>query len=481
MKRPPILVADAVHFSPRKFQPLYDFAAESGIRILAEKSRAAWWDRADGYRGLADRLVPHRQSLQSLSPAELTTHRYRGIDVFACARNEIVRLLLRRWTEPWPETDGEVAARAIACAGAREATLLCLAATRDWIDFWHQFLDHNRRPHCAVAYRTSAIHSRSLLEVASRQGIHTFVADRFSTGRHYFFDEWRPSADRPLLADPGWYGRLALPPDPAARERARAAAHRQLTPIRAAVAARSASEDLAAPIDAPKSGIAVVLGQLINDPSLLEAPRHRPASPAIYRRLIAGLLGRTDLAVALLVDAPPIARLLRTWRDTLTRDQRARFRIAEAAPLEVLFSQARWVVSLSAPLALEACRAGLKPVQFAPTALSGKNFTHDFAGPDDFLGELSAGRIDGGLTLAEYRAFEDFLVRLLLLHLLPEGDRGVAEIAARLAERNHVPMLRRCDFYDIPRASLWPTLIGALANPTAALRLAGAWALRDQD
>jgi hypothetical protein len=476
MTFPPILVADTRHFSQRRFPPLYGFAAKNNVPIWAEKSRSAWWERVDGYRRFADRLAPHRRSLQGLSLAQLKAHRYRGIGVLACASDEMLCLLSRRrQAGPAPESNAAAIAQALAAADGREELLLCMAATQDWVDFWHRLLDRKGPFLCAVVDRGRAIHSRTLLEVASVRGIRTFVTDRFPIGRHLFFEERSPSgAHLSALADPDWCRRLVLPSDLAERERVRAEAHRRLAPIRAAVAARPASEELAAACNPPAGDMALVLGGSPEEPSLLDPPLAEAAPPTLCRRLIAGILDHTDLR-AVFHAGVPLATRLGAWRDALPASEQGRFRLAGTARLEILLSQAKLVVSLSAPLTFAACRAGLKPVQFGRTVLAGRGFTHDFAGPDEFRDKLAAGPLDGVLSLGEYRRFEDFLARLVLLHLVPEGDEGVRKIAARLAEPGHVPTLRECDFGAAPPASRWSTLAKAVANPTAARRLAATW------
>ena len=93
-------------------------------------------------------------------------------------------------------------------------------------------------------------------------------------------------------------------------------------------------------------------------------------------------------------------------------------------PIEELLRYADWAVSLSSPEMLLACAAGLKPVQIGRAFFGGKGFTHDFSGEDGFLSALCDGRIEPQLSLDEYRRFEDFLIRALVLHLVPAIARA---------------------------------------------------------
>ncbi len=135
-------------------------------------------------------------------------------------------------------------------------------------------------------------------------------------------------------------------------------------------------------------------------------------------------------------------------------------------------SYAGWAVSLSSPALIWACRAGLKPAQIGRSFLGGKGFTHDLADAGSFVDALAAGRLEGRLSLAEHRAFEEFLMRALVIHLIPNDRRGAAQAAARLAVRDHVPSLAEARPLPCPGPSRWRTAAEALVNPAAALRLA---------
>jgi hypothetical protein len=492
MTRPWLLVADTCCFDPRKFPPLFDYAATGAIRLWVEKSRASWWQREGNYRSLADQLARHRRVLKGLGAPELAAHRHCDIEIFACARSELFRVLLPKWAaQPGGICADEIIERASASAQDREDLLLCMAAARDWVDFWQAILAREGPFSHAVVYRGSSIYGRTLLEVGSRQGLRTFVADSFPGGRHFYFEERAtPISNQSLLGDPDWHGRLTLPWDAQRRERMRAEAQTRLAPIRRAVDLRPALQDMVATPFAGQTGpVAVVLGQPVNDLALIETPLSQSSAPETYRQLITGLLERTDFRVVFKadhderrqpnIDGPLTLQLLAEWRETLPAAQRARFCLMETEPIGVLFCHADLVVTLSSPLLIEACQAGFKPVQLGRAFCGGKGFTHEFADAEAFLEALTGGDVDGLLTLDEYRRFEDFLARALLLHLVPEGEEGVGKVASRLADPNHVPSLRECDLSPSARVSRRQTMANALASPVAALRLLTTWPLRD--
>jgi hypothetical protein len=131
-------------------------------------------------------------------------------------------------------------------------------------------------------------------------------------------------------------------------------------------------------------------------------------------------------------------------------------------------------VGLSSQGLVEAAAAGLKPIQIGMAFFGGHGFTHNRTLDDGLIGDLAEGRIEGRLTLAEYRALEDFMVRALLLHLVSDRPEGVAKIGARLADPGHIPALDEVSFTEEePRPRLSELIGNIAANPLALLRFFG--------
>ena len=465
---PRILIPDTWHFGHRQFRLLHDLAAAERIRLWTERSRRAWWRRHGDYRPLAGKLAAHLRALAALGPAELIAHEHHGIEVFGCARSELLRMLLPRWVgEVGPNRDPQILDRIFASARDREDLLRCMAAARDWIDFWLAALERKGPFSHAVVYSGSAIYARALQEVGRRRALRLFAIERFPVGNLYYFEERAtPLPNRSLLADADWYRRLALPEDIGRREQLRADAYRRLAPDEDR---RRASQTLTPPLFARRDrGVVLVLGQAADDVALIETPLPELSAPAVYRRLIGGILERTGLSVVFRGDP----YLLEEWRGELPLAQRERLRLIDDAPVRVLLNDADWVVSLSSRDLIWACRAGLKPAQIGRSFLGGKGFTHDLADADAVVEALAAGHLEGRLSLAEYRAFEEFLMRALVLHLVPNDRTGAAQIAPRLAVPNHVPTLEEAR----PPLCIHPSrrriAAEALVNPVAAIRLA---------
>ncbi len=480
-----VLIPDTWHFHRRNFAAFYDHAKAARLDLWVERSRWRWWKRHGDYRAFAGRLAPHLDVLRDMDAASLMTVEHHGVNLFAVARSELLCLLLPRWTDgAGPNDDAALLARA--GETERKDLLLCRAAARAWIGFWQQVL-RDRGPFThALAFSGSYIYTRALQEVGRRAGLRLFALESFFTGNDFYFEERAtPLSNRSLLGDTAWTTRLELPEDSDLRGRVRAEAHRRLAGMRNKNVRADTSVLVPPPFADKGGGTVLVIGQVLNDFSLIETPGlPELSSPLVYRALIGGILHRTNCTVVFKahpwerrrpnVAAPMTLDLLRHWAEGLPADQRARLKLVEAEPIGGLFPHVDWAVALCSQGLLEAAQAGLKPVQLGRAFFGGQGFTHDYRDVDGFVADLAAGRVASRLSLAEYRAFEDFLARALVLHLVPNTAEGARKIAARLAEPHHVPSLAEADLFAPAKTSVLAAVRRAMANPTALARLVGA-------
>lgn len=476
-----ILIPDTWHFHRRNFAALYDAAKACGARLWVEKSRRRWWKRHGDYRSFAAVLRPHLDVLAGMGPEALARVEHRGVRLFAVARAEFLCLVLPRWTEgAGPNTDDNVLARA--WADARDDLLLCLAAARDWIEFWHRVLASRGPFSHALVFSGSYIYTRALQEVASLAGVRMFALESFFTGNDFYFEERaRPLSNNSLLGDRAWMARLALPTDVDVLARVRADAHRRFAAMRNKNVRADASALVPPPFADRGGGTLLLIGQVLNDFSLIETGLPELSSPRVYRDLIAGILEHTNLTVIFKahpwerrrpnVLGPATLDALARWSASLPADRRDRLRLVEVEPITGLFPHCDWVAALCSQGQLEAAQAGLKPIQLGRAFYGGHGFSHDYADVGALVADLAAGRVAGRLTLAEYRAFEDFMVRALVLHLVPNSREGVGKVVRRLAEVHHLATLDEAELFPSARRSAWTTLRRAVANPTALVRL----------
>ncbi len=439
-----ILLPDSWHFHRRNFAALFDALKAEGIPYTRETSRRKWWKAHGDYRPMAEALAPH---LEVLDGADLATVEAAGVNLWSLAKGEYLCLVLARprWFEgAGPNTPDAVLARALADPEDRRDLLLCMAAARDWALFWDDWLTARPEITHALAFSGSYIYTRALHAVARRRGLRTFGLESFFTGNEFYLEERAtPLSNNSLLGDPDWIGRLALPDD---RDALRAIAHARLRAMRNKNV-RAVPRPLA-PYWQDGKPVVLIVGQVLNDFSIIETPLPELSSLAVYRDLITRLLAETDANIVFKAHPwerkrPNLRRAftleaLERFVDTLPTPRRNRVRLVESEAIGALFPIVDHVVGLCSQGLLEACQAGLKPAQIGRAFFGGNGFTHDFADLAEAVAALAGGQ-SGRLTVAEYRLFEDFLVRALVVHLVRKDPAGAVSVAPRLREPDHVP------------------------------------------
>jgi hypothetical protein len=304
-----------------------------------------------------------------------------------------------------------------------------MAAGCFWIDHWDALLKTRGPFTHALVFSGSYIYTRALQEVATTAGIRVFTLEGFFTGNAFYLEERAtPIANNSLLAREGFLGRLTLPRDPVAAARLRAEAHRRLADMRNKNVRADKSEIMPRLFADRGSGTVLVIGQVMNDFSLIETPLPEASSIAFYRRLISRLLAETTMTIVFKAHpwerkrynllAPVTLMEMATFVERLEPDQRHRIKLLEYEPINAAFGYADWIVGLCSQGMLEACQAGFKPLQAGRAFFGGRGFTHDFDNADQVADALVAGNLPRRLSLDEYRGFEDFLVRALVLHLV---------------------------------------------------------------
>ncbi|HVT30956.1 MAG TPA: hypothetical protein VHE81_23320, partial [Lacipirellulaceae bacterium] len=311
-----------------------------------------------------------------------------------------------------------------------------------------------------------------------------FTQETFFTGNDFYFEERStPLPNQSQLRDPIYRQRLVLPEDPDLTDRLRAEAQVRFRMKRNKNVRADAMAVLPPPFGHNSSATVLVLGQVLNDFSVIETPLEEMSTIAIYQRLIGGLLENSGHSVIFKAHpwerrrpnlmAPVTFDRMRAWRERLPGPWRKRLKIMEREPLGSLFPYVDWAVGLNSQGLIEAAQAGLKPIQLGAAFFGEQGFTHDRVLDDGLIADLAAGSLAGRLNLIEYRALEEFLVRTLVLHLISDRPEGVAKIAKRLAEPNHIPDLGEVLFTQRePRRKLLDWTAAIAANPFAFLRLA---------
>jgi hypothetical protein len=433
-----VLIADPLHVHKRNFASLFEYFRLADCEtILCDLPK----DLLTAFGHYAERgeVMAFAGPLRSLSADQLFVMRAGGATLFSIARLE---LMARVATEPdWIGLD---------CYGQddralfdrlfernHEALIENLAAARYWCQRWHAIIRNTPPVSIAVLFSGCLIYARAFAEIMHRRQGALYICESFFTGCDYYLEaRHSPLPNQSLLRAPGLYSFLAAPLHGPARRGARVALVNRL--------GERNNKNVRQPAPAnqrlfpAETKVVLILGQVLNDFSLLNTGRAGFHSIAFYRSCIERLL--RDTSASVIFKAHPWERKklgdgrARTY-DTLVShfgENQPRVQFVEDYPIDDLFLEADFAVGINTQSLLEAAFAGLKPIQIGDAFYGNKGFTHDVHEVQEIVDIVNRQRASS-LSVREYAAFETFMIKALQSWLVPEqAGEGIPRLISLL-------------------------------------------------
>lgn len=480
-----VLLSDTWHFHRRNFASLLDTLDAGAIQWRCETRRSKWWKRHGDYTGLKGALGTVVDSLEASGMDAAFTATRQGLSLFEMAKGELFCLLLSR--KHWRNYDGQLNDEALfqyAWKHDRKDLLLNLAAAQSWIHFWSGVLDEGWTH--VVVFSGSYTYTRTLLALAAGRNLNTFVSEHFFTGNEFYVEpRSTPLPNNTSVGRSDTAYPLALPDDARLLERLRAEMHTRF----AAMTNKNVKPEsvLVPPPFTVVGKSLLIIGQVMNDFSLIENKPGPVFSLPIYRRLVQRVLADSDWRIVFKahpwerkrpnLKSPVTRDAMARLRDSLPIEQQQRFVIEELAPIGRLLTYADQVVTICSQGGLEACQSGLKPAVLGRAFYDRLGFSSDFADADAFVDALVAGEVQGTLSLDEYRGFEDYMTKALLLDLYRNDALSQTRLHSLLSDTKpdwDWPAL----FTPPQEGPTLPSLADIVANPCPWLRDGVRWIRR---
>ncbi len=442
--KPVILLPDALHINERNFASFHQWVTNNKVATHVVTERADWISLYGEYEGKFDVLQPKMELLALIDPDKLFNFNFHGINLFSVARGEILTRVIARkaWhRQAYPESARGVFDKLY--AEYRAVLVQNLAAAMDWIEFWVTRIPKlSPQPtHCCL-FSGSLIYVRTLTEVLRMTATRVFVMESFFTGNDYYLEEkYEPVPNNSDLKFPAVYDAIEVPTDAGDYDRERIKAiNKVLLGKNKNVQQPTVSR---APEFASERPLVAVLGQVVNDFSVMNYRQRGLSTVWFYRELIEKLvLGGCNVVFK---DHPwelkktHVKRaftkmMLQEWLANQSEEFNSHVIIDTEFDILKLFKQCDFAVGLNTQSLIEAAFEGLKPVQFGDAFYGGKGFTHDYdlTQVDAFVNDLKTGIVRGTLTLDEVDIFEHFLLKAFQGHLVSVNPSGVAAVQARL-------------------------------------------------
>lgn len=312
----------------------------------------------------------------------------------------------------------------------KNAFILNLAAAAFWVKYWNVYLKKSPVFDAALVFSGSLAYARSLIEILKKTPTRVFLFETFFTGNDYYCEErFSPIPNASLLGCDNYYNNIKIDSDTYDRDRIKA-----INKI-----ALSSNLNVKQPASIGKvfckEDFVLIVGQVVNDFSVLGYGDSGLSTLALYSDLILKVLNETELN--LVFKAHPWERKKKNLNSSVTADfLESRFAkwigsrlfIVEDYNIEDLFSQARCVVLINSQSGIEAAWHGIKPIVLGDPFYGKKGFTVDLdvSRLDEVVSYISINeKKDYILTLEEYDFFEAFLVKSLVFSLVSKHKSGL--------------------------------------------------------
>ena len=432
-----VLIADRLHITDRNFKSLITYLRRAGYEMHAIEHPEGLLT-AFGHYEDREEIAPYLERMADWSEAQLRALSINGFNAFSIARAELMSRLapLPHWTDTEHYgVDGDYLLARLYQTD-RAALLENFAATWYWMDRWLEIMRSLPPMNIALVFSGSLIYARAFSCIMQRRQGQLYVCESFFTGQDYYLEaRHSPLPNDSLLGAPGLYGSIEIATQGGKRRGDRAALMERLD-RRSNKNVKQPEHD-GEPLFQNSEKQVVILGQVVNDFSLLNHGETGFHSIAFYRNCIRALL--RDTSANIVFKAHPWEQKKANVGRALTRElieaefpgQEERLRIVEDYSLEHLLGSADFVIGVNSQGLLEAALAGIKPIQVGKAFFGRKGFTLDDLTVSQIVETVNS--LPGSyLSLPEYAALEDFFLKALNTWLVPEVEKEGIERLIRI-------------------------------------------------
>ncbi|MDY0143994.1 MAG: hypothetical protein RBR97_19100 [Bacteroidales bacterium] len=452
-----ILFPDNLHFHKRGFKSLMELVEEQSyepIFITEHNNLKALYGN---YRDHKTMFLKYYDELSDLKLEELFEKTYFGVQIFSLAKAEILSILMAK--DNWLNTD-------IPCDNCwvfnkaftedKETLLLNLSAVMFWLDFWKSLIKKHKSINKCIIFSGSLIYAKTLSYLLQNTPTRVFVVEHFFSGNDYYFEEkYTHIANNSDIGYRNIYNKLLRKFNEnddvtKSKERVKAINKFLLSNNKNVTQPDRDEEDHSFETDKPT---VLIIGQVINDFSIIETKLPNINSLQVYLKLIKGLLEETDFNI--IFKAHPWEKSKINIRRSLTKDMlqsylmatfteadQKRVMIVEDFNLQQLLEKSDFVTAFCSQALIEAAYLGKKCCQFGKAFFGNKGFTHDFSNESELIDALKDYNISGELTMDEYEKFMTFLTIFYQFHSVSIHESGKSMLKTKMQKHALIPVVQ---------------------------------------
>lgn len=429
-----ILLADNLHFHKRGFKSLIEFMEKKGIEhIFVSHKNKELLCKYGNYESSMNDFKNYYNLVSSVSEEDLFNFKYSTIKVFPLVMAEILTyvMTLKDWYDSAISYDEKEIFKKLLKEN-KKILLQNMAVALYWIDFWKSILHkYSHYSHCCV-FSGTLIYQKTLIKLAQNSRLEIMLFEHFFTGNDYYCEhKYQHLPNNSDIKFKNYYqntlkidfnSNLDL-------EKEKIKAINKII--------LSNNKNVVQPKQSDKiyfdnsNGIILVLGQVLNDFSILETRLKNISTISFYKELFVKIIENSNYNI--IFKSHPWEQKKANLSKSLTYEELTNFinkksyskriKIVEEYNLKTLINQSNLIVTLCSQSAIEAAFEGKKVIQLGKSFYGKKGFTYDFDSIEEFISQINS--LVGTLTLEEYKYFEEFLVKVFQLHLVSVHPSGI--------------------------------------------------------
>lgn len=445
------LFSDKLHFHTRNFKSLIDFCECNSNEVFYNTENHHLMGLKGNYNGCEELFSEYIKIYSVKSKEDVFEASYSSINLYYLARSELFCYLST--LDDFIHFDNsfdELQEFDWIFERFNAALLLNIAAAHFWIDFWEKKLNDLPTIHNVIVFSGSTIYTKSLLEITKRKISKAYVAESFFTGDEYYLE--RKNTHISNNSDLKFKNILSSYVFATNYEydRERIKAHNKLRTAKNRNVQQPSSQDSDILFEGQK--YILIIGQVVNDFSILENKSGIRNTLIYYKVLIQGLLDKTEQNIVFKchpwerhnvnLKKPKTLDYLNKWLSELPRNVSSRITVTEDYNLRKLMKNASYFITICSQAGLEAAYQGFKPIQLGNAFYGRKGFTYDIESCEQVeqVAEIVNSK-SGQLDFNEFSAYEEFLTIALQKHLVSVHKSGFIRLRSIFEKKDYIKLV----------------------------------------
>ena len=435
-----ILIPDDIHINKKNYNSIFEFVKHKHINLIFYNDFEHIKSLYGNYKEYKYLFSEEFNLLKKMDINELYEYKFYGKNIFGLAKSELLSLLISfdNWNNfNIPNDNFFIFKKAF--NENKEELLLNLSASIFWLKYWKKIFNSNKKnlnKSIALVFSGSLIYSKTFSFFLENTSVKVFKTEHFFTGYDFYFEEkYEHIANNSDIRFKNVY-------DMKFNEliSKNNFIHDKKIAIKKIIEGKNKNviqpENTFDEIFNNNKKNVLILGQVINDFSILESNLNYINSSAFYIELIENILKNTDYNIIfkahpwenkkINLKKPLTKYIINNYLKKIDQKYLKRIIIVENYNLKALTDKSEFIVGLSSQSLLEAGFYSYKKVfQFGNAFFGHKGFTYDINIKDikEFIKIIKSKNLDTKLNLLEYNLLIEFLTVLLQNHLLSNNSK----------------------------------------------------------